>query len=52
MMKVSSPSWSTASGLLLYARQAEESQGKVQKKAGFSMRSMVGSLRGMFADLL
>ncbi|HEY8019845.1 MAG TPA: cell division protein FtsA, partial [Thermoanaerobaculia bacterium] len=49
---ISSPSWSTASGLLLYARGAEETQGKVQKKAAWSVRSMVGSLRGMFADLL
>jgi cell division protein FtsA len=49
---ISSPTWSTASGLLLYARAAEETQGKVQKKAGFSVRSMVGSLRGMFSDLL
>jgi hypothetical protein len=38
--------------LLLYARSAEDSQGKVQKKAGFSVRGMVGSLRGMFSDLL
>lgn len=49
---ISSPSWSTASGLLLYARAAEETQGKVQKKTGWSVRGMVGSLRGMFADLL
>ena len=49
---ISSPTWSTASGLLLYARTAEESQGKVQKKQGWSVRGMVGSLRGMFADLL
>ncbi|HEX2641803.1 MAG TPA: cell division protein FtsA, partial [Thermoanaerobaculia bacterium] len=49
---ISSPSWSTASGLLLYARTAEESQGKVQKKSGFSVRGMMGSLRGMFSDLL
>ncbi len=49
---ISSPTWATASGLLLYARAAEESQGKVQKKTGFSVRGMVGSLRGMFSDLL
>jgi cell division protein FtsA len=49
---ISSPTWSTCSGLLLYARTAEESQGKVQKKQGWSVRDMVGSLRGMFADLL
>jgi cell division protein FtsA len=50
---ISSPTWSTASGLLLYAQGAEESQGKVQKKrSGFSVRGVVGSLRGMFSDLL
>jgi cell division protein FtsA len=49
---ISSPTWSTASGLLLYAQGAEESQGKVQKRSGFSVRSVVGSLRGMFSDLL
>ncbi len=49
---ISSPTWATASGLLLYARNAEESQNKVQKKSGFSVRGMVGSLRGMFSDLL
>jgi cell division protein FtsA len=49
---ISSPTWSTASGLLLYALAAEESQGKAQKKTGFSMRGMMGSLRGMFSDLL
>ncbi|HVT15688.1 MAG TPA: cell division protein FtsA [Thermoanaerobaculia bacterium] len=49
---ISSPTWSTASGLLLYALNAEETQSKAQKKPGFSMRGMVGSLRGMFSDLL
>jgi cell division protein FtsA len=50
---ISSPTWSTASGLLLYAQAAEETQGKVQKKrSGFSVRGVVGSLRGMFSDLL
>ena len=49
---ISSPSWSTASGLLLYGMAAEESQAKAQKKSGFSVRGVVGSLRGMFSDLL
>jgi cell division protein FtsA len=50
---ISSPTWATASGLLLYARGAEENQGKLQpKRTGFSMRSVMGSLRGMFSDLL
>jgi cell division protein FtsA len=49
---ISSPGWATASGLLLYAQGAEESQVKVQKKSGFSVRNVMGSLRGMFSDLL
>jgi cell division protein FtsA len=51
---ISNPSWSTASGLLLYGLAAEESrQGKaLKKKAGFSVRGVMGSLRGMFSDLL
>ena len=50
---ISSPTWATASGLLLYALGAEENQGKLQpKRTGFSMRSVMGSLRGMFSDLL
>jgi cell division protein FtsA len=50
---ISSPTWSTASGLLLYARNAEELLGKMShKKSTWSVRGMVGSLRGMFADLL
>ena len=49
---ISSPSWSTASGLLLYAMAAAEAQGKVQKPAKFSVKGMVGSLRDMFSDLL
>ncbi|MGH9363025.1 MAG: cell division protein FtsA [Thermoanaerobaculia bacterium] len=49
---ISSPSWSTASGLLLYAMAAAEAQGKAQKPAKFSVKGMVGSLRGMFTDLL
>jgi cell division protein FtsA len=49
---ISSPTWSTASGLLLYARGAEEAPGKAQKPPRFSVRGMVGSLRGMFSDLL
>ena len=48
---ISSPGWATASGLLLYAQGAEASQVKVQKKAGFSMRNVMGSLRGIFSDL-
>lgn len=49
---IKSPAWCTASGLLLYARAAEQTQRQKGKRAAFSMRDMVGSLRGMFSDLL
>jgi cell division protein FtsA len=49
---ISSPSWSTASGLLLYGRAREAGQEAKRKRSGFSVRAVVGSLRGMFEDLL
>ncbi|MGE5233829.1 MAG: cell division protein FtsA [Acidobacteriota bacterium] len=49
---ISAPGWSTASGLLLYAQGREALDGRASKKAGFSMRGVMGSLRGMFSDLL
>ncbi len=49
---ISSPTWACASGLLLYGRASEQLEGRARKRAGFSMRTMVGSLRGMFPDLL
>ncbi len=49
---ISSPAWACASGLLLYAHSAEQAQSKAAKKAGLSVRGMMGSLRGMFSDLL
>ncbi|MEE8137521.1 MAG: cell division protein FtsA [Thermoanaerobaculia bacterium] len=49
---ISSPTWCAASGLLLYARASEASQRRAARRPGFSMRGMVGSLRGMFTDLL
>jgi cell division protein FtsA len=49
---ISSPAWSCASGLLLYANSAEQAQTKATKKTGFSVRGVMGSLRGMFQDLL
>jgi cell division protein FtsA len=49
---ISSPIWSTASGLLLYARALERSKFKSAKGRVSTMRSMVGSLRDMFSDLL
>ena len=49
---ISSPIWSTASGLLLHGRTAAEARPRVPGKSMFGVRSMMGSLRGMFQDLL
>jgi hypothetical protein len=50
---ISSPSWATASGMLLYGRAVEQAQERAgRKRTGFSVRHVVGSLRGMFSDLL
>ncbi len=49
---ISSPSWCTASGLLIYGRTAEEEHERSGKRAPFSVRQMVGNLRSMFADLV
>ena len=50
---ISSPSWSTASGLLLYAAHRRGEPGaQAQKRSACRVRGMVGSLRGMFSDLL
>jgi hypothetical protein len=49
---ISSPSWTAASGLLLYGRGREESRERRTRRAGFSVKSVMGSLRGMFEDLL
>lgn len=47
-----SPGWATAAGLLRYAMAAEANPQRVRRRAGFSMRGMVGSLRSVFSDLL
>ena len=49
---VKSPAWCTASGLLVYALAAENTQKQKTKRAPFSVRGVVGNLRGMFSDLL
>lgn len=48
---IESPSWATAAGLLRYARVAEDTNGR-RAGAAFSVRSVLGNLKGMFADLL
>lgn len=48
---ISSPSWCTASGLLLYGLRAEQTQtGRTRRP--WSVRSLMGSLRNVFSDLL
>jgi cell division protein FtsA len=49
---IGSPAWTTASGLLLYGRTALDEQRKKTKSTGFSVRSVMGSLRNMLADLV
>lgn len=49
---ISSPAWACCSGMLLYGRAAERQEGRNRRRAGFSMRGVMGSLRGMFQDLL
>jgi cell division protein FtsA len=49
---VSSPAWATASGLLVYAANAENRDARHSSRRGFSVRGMMNSLRGMFSDLL
>jgi cell division protein FtsA len=49
---ISSPIWTAASGLLLYGKAAEEQKRRASRRRGTTVRSMVGSLREMFSDLL
>jgi cell division protein FtsA len=49
---ISSPIWTTASGLLLYGQATEMNKLRAAKRKGASVRSVVGSLKEMFSDLL
>lgn len=51
---ISSPAWCTASGLLLYGLNAEQNmtKNKQTRRRLPSMRNLLGSLRGVFSDLL
>jgi len=49
---ISSPIWTTASGLLLYGQATEMNKLRAAKRKGSSVRSVVGSLKEMFSDLL
>lgn len=49
---ISSPAWATPSGLLLWGMLQDQQDNKKRRRTTFSVRNMVGSLRGMFEDLL
>jgi len=49
---ISSPAWATASGMLRYGMASEERRGRARKKGSWSVKGMVGNLKGMFSDLL
>ncbi len=49
---ISSPAWSTASGLLLYGLHAAQNQQRKVKSKGFTMGGMLGNFRELFSDLL
>lgn len=49
---ISSPTWSTAAGLLLHGAGAKDVRPRAGTRSFFGMRSMMGSLKGMFSDLL
>lgn len=49
---ISSPAWATASGMLLYAAASQDRRGRARRRGGWNVKGVVGSLRGMFSDLL
>ncbi len=49
---INSPGWCTTSGLLRWGMLAEQNRTKRRRRSPFSVREMMGSLRGMFEDLL
>ena len=49
---INSPIWCTASGLLRWGELSEQNRTRKRRRTAFSMREMMGSLRGMFEDLL
>ena len=49
---INSPTWCSASGLLLYGHAAEQNRGRSHQKRPFSVRRWVDSVRAVFSDLL
>ena len=48
---INSPTWCTASGLLLYGYENERNRNKTRRR-NFTVRKLIGTLRGVFSDLL
>jgi len=49
---LTSPTWSTAAGLVRWGAASEQSAMRPARFAGFRMKNFVGSLRNVFSDLL
>lgn len=48
---INSPTWASASGLLLYGLVAEEHRGRARRQP-FTVRRVIDKVRGVFSDLL
>ncbi|HEX9737282.1 MAG TPA: cell division protein FtsA [Thermoanaerobaculia bacterium] len=48
---INSPTWASASGLLLYGLVAEEHRGRARRQP-FTVKRMIDKVRGVFSDLL
>ncbi|MEE2776598.1 MAG: cell division protein FtsA [Acidobacteriota bacterium] len=49
---IHSPTWSTAAGLLVHGKSEEDAHPRVSGRSFFGVRSLMGSVKGMFSDLL
>ncbi len=49
---INSPTWCSASGLLLYGLNTELNRGHLQRRRAFTVRHLVDRVRGVFTDLL
>jgi cell division protein FtsA len=49
---INSPGWTTAAGLLQHGSGAEQNEVRRPRRAGLSVRGVMGSLRNVFSDLL
>ncbi len=49
---INSPSWCSASGLLLYGLESESSRSRINRRRPFRVRHLLNTVRGVFSDLL